>query len=57
MAVPEDIGCSNEECVEAPKCHRTVIYEDKTAREIKSFGGSASKGCGKFILRKDKQEQ
>ncbi len=53
-AVPKDVGCSNEECVEAPNCQRTVIYEDKTAREVKCFGGTADKGCGKFLEKKDK---
>ena len=56
-AVPEDIGCSNEVCVDAPKCERTVIYENGTAREVKSFGGTPEKGCGKFIPRKDKEEK
>jgi len=53
MAVPEDVGCSNMECVEALKCERTVIYENGTAREVKSFGGTAQKGCGKFIPKKE----
>ena len=53
MAVAEDIGCSNIECVEAPKCERTVIYENGTAREVKSFGGTVHKGCGKFIPKKE----
>jgi len=52
MAVPEDVGCSNEVCVDAPKCERTVIWENGTAREIKSFGGNETKGCGKFIPKK-----
>ena len=53
MAVPADVGCSNMECVEATKCERTVIYENGTAREVKSFGGTAQKGCGKFIPKKE----
>ena len=53
MAVPEDIGCNNMECKESPKCQRTVIYEDKTAREVRTFGGTKDKGCGKFIPKKD----
>jgi hypothetical protein len=52
--VPEDIGCSNSKCIDAPKCQRTVIYENGTAREVKSFGGTEQKGCGKFLPRKDK---
>jgi len=54
-AVPEDVGCSNEECVESPNCQRTVIYKNKTAREVKSFGGTAVKGCGKFLPKKDEK--
>lgn len=53
MAVAEDIGCSNEVCVEAPKCERTVIYVNHTAREIKRFGGNEERGCGKFIPKKE----
>jgi len=49
VKVPNDVGCSNEKCVESPNCQRTVIWENKTAREIKSFGGTAQKGCGKFL--------
>lgn len=53
MAVPSDVGCSNEVCVDAPRCQRTVIWENGTAREIKSFGGTELKGCGKFLPRED----
>ena len=53
MAVAEDIGCSNMECLEAQRCERTVIYENSTAREVKRFGGSAQKGCGKFLAKKE----
>ena len=56
MKVPEDVGCKNEECVKSPECQRTVIYENGTAREVKSFGGTKEKGCGKFIPRKDTKE-
>jgi len=51
MAVPSDIGCSNSECKESKNCKRTVIYENKTAREVRSFGGTKDKGCGKFIAK------
>lgn len=53
MAAIVDIGCNNKECVKAPKCERTEIYKNGTAREIKHFGGSVNKGCGKFIHKKD----
>ena len=55
MSVPEDVGCSNEKCVEAKNCQRTVIFVDGTAREVKSFGGTPEKGCGKFIPKRDKK--
>jgi len=53
--VPEDVGCSNDACIDAPKCERTVIYENGTAREVKSFGGTQTKGCGKFIPKKEEK--
>jgi len=53
MAVAEDIGCNNMECVEASKCERTIIYENGSAREVRSFGGTPNKGCGKFIPKKE----
>ena len=53
MAVPEDVGCSNESCIKAPECNRTKIAKEGRAREIKSFGGGPDKGCGKFIPIKE----
>jgi len=53
MTVAEDIGCSNMECVEAPKCERTTIYENDTASAVKRFGGTPDKGCGKFIPKRE----
>lgn len=52
--VPEDVGCRNEVCIQAKECNRQVIAKNATAREIKSFGGTADKGCGKFIPIKEK---
>ncbi len=49
MSVPEDVGCKNEECIKKDECKRQLIYKNKTAREVKSFGGNKQKGCGKFI--------
>ncbi len=49
MAVPEDVGCSNERCVKSLECNRTKIAKKGEASEIKSFGGGPDKGCGKFI--------
>ena len=54
MAVAEDIGCENEVCKEHDDCKRAEIYHDKTAREVKKFGGTKDKGCGKFLPKKDK---
>jgi len=47
--VPEDVGCDNKECKEAKNCKRFSIAKDGTAREIKRFGGTPQKGCGKFL--------
>jgi len=52
-AIAEDIGCSNEKCKESKNCQRTVIWENGTAREVKSFGGTPDKGCGKFLPKKE----
>ncbi len=51
MSVPEDVGCKNEKCIKKDECNRQLIYKNKTAREVKSFGGNEEKGCGKFIPR------
>lgn len=53
MALVEDIGCINMECVKASKCERTTIYENGTASLVKRFGGTLDKGCGKFIPKKE----
>jgi len=53
MAVPEDIGCDNDVCVKARECHRQKISKEGKAREVKSFGGSKEKGCGKFLPIKE----
>ncbi len=53
MSVAKDVGCNNETCVDAKKCQRTVIYENGTAREVKHFGGTPDKGCGKFLPKED----
>lgn len=53
MAVAENIGCINMECVEALKCERPAIYENGTASAVKRFGGTPDKGCGKFIPKKE----
>ena len=52
MSVPENVGCSNEKCIKKDECQRQVIYKNGTAVEVKSFGGTEKKGCGKFIAKK-----
>ena len=47
--VPEDVGCENNICFEKDNCKRNLIAKEKTAREVKTFGGTEEKGCGKFI--------
>jgi len=49
MAVPEDVGCKNDKCIKTKECKRAYIYRKNLAREVKSFGGTPQKGCGKFI--------
>jgi len=52
MPVAEDIGCDNSVCLKADDCQRQVIVKEGTAREIKKFGGTPDKGCGKFMEKK-----
>jgi len=47
--VPENIGCNNKECIKAKECKRQLIYKNGTAVEVKTFGGTKDKGCGKFL--------
>jgi hypothetical protein len=53
MIKTNEIGCNNMKCVEASMCERAIIYENGTAQVVKSFGGTAEKGCGKFIPKKE----
>jgi hypothetical protein len=53
MAVPEDIGCDNSLCIKAKECRRQKIHKERKAREVKSFGGTEAKGCGKFLPIKE----
>jgi hypothetical protein len=52
MAIAEDIGCENTVCIRKDECQRQVIFINGTAREIKRFGGTPEKGCGKFLEKK-----
>ncbi len=49
MSVSKDIGCANAVCVRANECNRQKIRKEGKAREVKSFGGTPEKGCGKFM--------
>jgi hypothetical protein len=58
MAIPEDIGCDNTLCIKAKECHRQKIHREGKAREVKSFGGTDKKGCGKFLpIKKGLREE
>ena len=49
--VPENIGCKNPECIAKDECKRQVIAKNGTAVEVREFGGTATKKCGKFIQK------
>ncbi len=49
MSVPEDVGCENKICIKRNECNRNKIAREGKAREVKTFGGTEEKGCGKFI--------
>jgi hypothetical protein len=53
MSVPEDVGCKNSNCVRSPECNRFKIQKENRAREVKTFGGTPEKGCGKFLPIKE----
>ncbi len=46
-----NIGCKNPKCIAKDDCNRQVIAKNGTAREIKEFGGTETKKCGKFIQK------
>jgi hypothetical protein len=52
MSVAENIGCNNQECIKRDECNRTKIAREGKAVEVKTFGGTAQKGCGKFMAIK-----
>ena len=49
--VAENIGCKNPVCIAKDECKRQVIAKDGTAVEVKEFGGTPEKKCGKFLPR------
>lgn len=48
--VAENIGCKNLDCIAKDECRRQVIAKDKTV-EIREFGGTVEKKCGKFVQK------
>ena len=46
---PENIGCKNPDCIAKDECKRQVIAKDGSVVEIRIFGGTAEKQCGKFL--------
>ena len=50
--VPENVGCNNQECIAKDICHRNAIYQNGTAVEVRTFGGTPEKKCGKFLEKK-----
>ncbi len=49
--LPENIGCENSECIAKDECKRQVVAKDGSAVEVRTFGGSAEKKCGKFLAK------
>ncbi len=49
--VVENIGCENLNCIAKDECKRQVIVKENRAVEIREFGGTADKKCGKFIQK------
>jgi hypothetical protein len=49
--LPENIGCENSECIVKDECKRQVVAKDGTAVEIREFGGTATKKCGKYLAK------
>ena len=51
MALPENIGCNNPECIAKDECKRQVVAKDGSAVKVESFGGTPEKKCGKFLAK------
>ena len=49
--LPENIGCENPDCIAKDECKRQVVAKNGSAVEVRSFGGSAEKKCGKFLAK------
>ncbi len=49
--LPENIGCENPDCIAKDECKRQVVAKDGSAVEVRSFGGSPEKKCGKYLAK------
>ena len=49
--LPENIGCENPNCIAKDECKRQVVAKSGLAVEVRSFGGTAEKKCGKFLAK------
>ena len=49
--VSENVGCNNQDCVAKNDCNRQAIAKNGTAFEVRTFGGTPQKQCGKFIQK------
>ena len=49
--LPENIGCNNPDCIAKDECKRQIVAKDGSAVEVRTFGGSATKKCGKFLAK------
>lgn len=45
-------ACNNEKCIKKDECERFSLWQ-KGAKEFTTNNGNESKGCGKFIQKKD----
>lgn len=49
--LPENIGCDNQVCIKREQCKRNAIAKEGKAVQVRTFGGTKEKGCGKFIQK------
>ena len=45
-----DKACNNQECMKKDLCARNAAHQNGD-QNVKTFGGNAQKGCGKFIQK------
>ncbi len=49
--LPENIGCENPDCIAKDECKRQVVAKNGSAVEVRTFGGTSVKKCGKFLAK------